>query len=165
IGAARVIAGPRVPEALLAAPGQGADAEWQRIAAAKARLLAAYEAELAQCRGTNAAVLAAHLAILRDEEYAGRLRAALFDAAGEISAAQAIAEALRHFDALLGATGNPYLRERALDVQDVSMRLLHEIYGEAASAPLPALDAPAVVVAAELTPSAFLALDKEQLRG
>src|SRR5690606_7230487 len=101
----------------------------------------------------------------RDEEYAGRLRTALFGAEREVSAAQAIAEALRHFDALLGATDNPYLRERALDVQDVSMRLLHEIYGEAASAPLPALDAPAVVVAAELTPSAFLALDKEQLRG
>ena len=165
IGAPHVIAGPRIPDALLAAPGQGADAEWQRIAAAKARVQAGYEAELAQRRGTDAAVLAAHLAILKDEEYAGRLRTALFDDEREISAAQAIAGALRHFDALLGSTDNPYLRERALDVQDVSMRLLHEIYGDAASAPLPALNAPAVVVAAELTPSAFVALDKEQLRG
>src|SRR5690606_9792823 len=70
-----------------------------------------------------------------------------------------------HFDAILGATGNRYLRERALDVQDVSLRLLRRIYGEAAVAAPAAPDAPVVVVAAELAPSAFVALNKGHLQG
>src|SRR5690606_26699239 len=72
IGRTLVIAGPHFSEALLAEPGRDAETEWQSVAAARAQLLADYSSELAARGGAEAAVLGAHIAILRDEEYAAR---------------------------------------------------------------------------------------------
>lgn len=162
IGEPVVLSGPRFPAELLELESEGAEQEWRNITAARAEAIQHLEAELAARSGVEAAVLQAHLSILKDEEYASRLQNEVRDST---SAAASIAAVVRHFDSLLGKTGNPYLLERALDIQDVSQRLMHALYGDAAKAPLPVLEADSIVVADNLAPGDFIALNGSGLKG
>ncbi len=164
-GAAVVLSGPRFPAALLEAAGDSVGREWQKITTARAGAVRQLESALADRAGAEAAVLQAHLAILQDGEFAARLQDKLESSGPSSSAAKAIAATVAHFDALLGATGNPYLQERALDIQDVAQRLMHEIYGDRARAPLPGLEADSVVIADTLAPGDFIALNGPRLKG
>ena len=60
----------------------------------------------------------------------------LVSAIGErgATAAGAVASAESTFTAMLAATGSVLLRERALDIRDVCVHLLREVYGEAVGA-------------------------------
>jgi fructose-specific PTS system IIA-like component len=58
-----------------------------------------------------------------------------------------------------------YIRERALDMQDVAGRLLREIYGEDAAGEPLRLAGPSILVAENCTPQQLLSLDRELLRG
>lgn len=165
LGEPVILSGPRFPAALLDQAGEGAEQEWRKISAARAAVVQQLEADHAVRGGTEASVLRAHLAILQDEEYSARLHAAVSQPGENSSAAKSIAMVVDHFDTLLGETGNPYLQERALDIQDVSQRLVQAIYGEAARAPLPVLDADSIIVADSLVPGDFITLNGPHLKG
>jgi fructose-specific PTS system IIA-like component len=162
---AMVLSGNRIPKELVRQTGAGFDEEWQRIVTARSEVARELESTLVSKHGTEAGILRAHLAIIEDEEYSRQLRVSLQAETTPRSAAAAIDATVRYFDELLGNTGNPYLQERALDIEDISMQLLRGIYGDTAIAPPVAPDKPFILVAPSLTPGDFIALNNGNLHG
>lgn len=111
---------------------------------------------------TLRAVLEVHAAILQDGEWLALMDAGIL--AEHRSAAAAVREATRRFSERLLCSENAYLRARALDLQGLADRLLGELQGDPSLKGL-LLVAPSVLLAESLTPSAFLSLDRNRLRG
>ena len=107
------------------------------------------------------AVLEAHGAMALDRQWTGAMAAAVLER--RLSAPAAAREVSAALAATLRASDNPYLRERALDVEDLAEALVQELTGSAPAAPV--LDGPSVLVARDLTPGRLLALDRTHLRG
>jgi multiphosphoryl transfer protein len=84
---------------------------------------------------------------------------------GGLPAGQAIRQAIVELSRDLRSSCSAYLRERTADLDDLAAQLLNKLYGPDAAAAPETLPGPAVVVAASLTPSQFLALDRRRLRG
>ena len=137
--------------------------EWRRLDLSLAKLTAAYDHRLDTTKGIEAALVKVHRSIAHDVDFRTSLREAV--TGRQRTAAGAIEEAELHFSKILAASGNELLRERALDIQDVCLQLLREIYGDAAKTAQVKLTANAVVVAESLTPGQFLALDRNFLKG
>jgi fructose-specific PTS system IIA-like component len=137
--------------------------EWRRLEAALEKLNATYDHRLNMAKGIEEELLKVHQSIARDVDFQSSLRAAVTEL--KRTAAGAIEETEAHFSKLLAASGNEMLRERALDIQDVCLQLLREIYGDAAKIAEVKLTTDAVVVAESLTPGQFLALDRKFLKG
>ena len=138
--------------------------ERRRFDDAIAALRAATEARIAaSTHAQEAAVLGAHLSIIRDVAFADMVNQLI--AADGRTAAHAVVEASAYFVATLQNARSAYLRERVLDVQDVGAQLLDVILGRRGQGPAaPRLREPSVVVADRLTPGQFLALDRALLR-
>ena len=66
---------------------------------------------------------------------------------------------------LLGNADSEYLRERAVDIRDVSTQIMDAAYGTTPGTETEQLTAEVIVVADNLTPSQFMGLDKRYLRG
>ncbi len=141
---------------------QGNDKEQGLLAGGLAALEKSLDLQLMAGSGTITAVLEAHRSLLRDNS----LREALLNrvAQGQ-SCAQSIVETAAYFSAQLAQSSSAYLRERELDIRDVSFQLLQHIYGEARFPSQQALSEASICLADELTPSQFLELDKKHLKG
>jgi fructose-specific PTS system IIA-like component len=161
------------PVVLLAAPapasGAGAgptdDPEGELLALRGA--LGALGAQLAQEAAAAAhpvqrAVLEAHGAMLQDSVWGAAMEAHIRH--GLMTAPTAVRAGAEAFSGQLRASSSPYLRERALDVEDLAERLAGALQPTPPPSPAP-LTAPAVLVARDLAPSRFLALDHTLLRG
>ena len=68
----------------------------------------------------------------------------------------------RHMVALRGLA-DPYLRERFLDIKDVTQRVMRHLRGELMQHPM--FDEPVIVVAHDLTPSDTVQLDRSKVLG
>ena len=64
----------------------------------------------------------------------------------------------------LSKIDDPYLRERALDIQDVTRRVIRNLQGKAPR-PFLAMDAPHILIAHNLTPSDTATMNREQVLG
>ena len=64
----------------------------------------------------------------------------------------------------LSRIDDPYLRERALDIQDVARRVIRNLQGKSGR-PFLALDEPHLLVAHNLTPSDTATMNREHVRG
>jgi len=64
----------------------------------------------------------------------------------------------------LSKIDDPYLRERALDIQDVTKRVIRNLLGKAPK-PFLALDEPHILVAHDLTPSDTAMMNRERVLG
>jgi fructose-specific PTS system IIA-like component len=120
------------------------------------------ERSLDLAHGTEAAVLKAHLALLRDPALAEQIAA---QTESGLTAAQAVVAAIETHAAILRQAESAYLRERVIDLEDIGQRLLEKICGSGGAPQTPALAEPAVVFAEALTPGQLLALDRRHLRG
>lgn len=120
------------------------------------------ELRLMEGHSTTTAVLEAHQSLLRDSAFRDQLL--LHIDAGK-SCAQSIVGTAAHFSQQLGLSSSAYLRERELDIRDVSFQLLQHIYGEQQFASQLALSEPSICLVDELTPSQFIELDKRFLKG
>jgi phosphocarrier protein FPr len=144
-------------------PAGDPSAEWERLDAARAAARADVEearARIAEQAGeAEAAIFDAHLMLLDDAALVYPARKAIDDgrsaAAAWAAAAEEAASAYRGLD-------DPYLRERAADVDDVAGRVLRHLAGEAAST---GITAPGIVVARDITPGDAAALDRSLVRG
>jgi fructose-specific PTS system IIA-like component len=153
VPAAIALQGPADPRAEVAA-----------CEAALERLVVRLDASLAgAARGIEADLLRAHRSVVRDPEFRHHLRGAILERG--LTAAGAISSAEHTFTAMLAATGSALLRERALDIRDVCVQLLREIYGSAVGGNDIVLEADSVCLADVLTPGQFLALDARRLKG
>ena len=110
---------------------------------------------------TEIAVLQADLAIASDVSFAQKLTEHVSQGK---SAGQAVMEAGKFFMDLLRRSDREYIRERALDVEEICLQLLEEIYGvDLVPAPIE-LREPSVVVGETLAPQQLLGLDRRLLR-
>lgn len=64
----------------------------------------------------------------------------------------------------LSRIDDPYLRERALDIQDVTRRVIRNLQGKSAR-PFLSVDEPHLLLAHNLTPSDTATMNREQVRG
>ncbi len=76
----------------------------------------------------------------------------------------AFQEVATHYAATLSKIDDPYLRERALDIQDVTRRVVRNLQGKAQKAFL-GLTEPHILVAHNITPSDTATMNREQVLG
>ena len=143
-------------------PPLGAPAAEQRrladaVAAAKAELATLHR----QGDGLAGSVLAVQVALLDDTDLMAPVEAAI--AAGT-PAAEAWRQALSTMAKSYAASDDAYFAARAVDVADLRDRVLRAMAGDA-ERPVPAPPAGAIVVADDLTPSQFIAIDWSRLGG
>jgi multiphosphoryl transfer protein len=110
----------------------------------------------------EADLIKAHQSIVNDISLGNKLQE-LIDQ--KKSAAQAIVEAGRFFMDQLKASASLYIRERAIDMQDICVQLLEKLYGENYKAPQIRLTEDSIVVAENLAPRQLLSLDRTLLKG
>ena len=111
---------------------------------------------------TEHAILNAHLSILRDVEFYKMLSDCVSQAS--CSAGGAIIKTADYFTSMLKSMQSLLLRERVLDIHDISHQLLKHIYGSIVDSSALKLKVPSVCIADNLTPHQFLSLDKDLLK-
>lgn len=141
-------------------PEEGLGPEEEAAALDDARASLSLEM-MTESAGEAASIAAVHQALLDDPEL--RAGALGWITRGK-SAAFAWRAAIRAKSDSIQATGNPLLIERIADLADVEQRVVARILG-AQTAPAQALPDGAILVADELLPSQFLALDPARLGG
>ena len=109
----------------------------------------------------EAAIFSAHLLFLRDEALLAPTRRAI--QADHRTAAQAWQGAIDTTAGAWEAIEDPYLRARADDLRSVGAQVLARILG--IEPPAPALEAPGILVAADLTPADTSGLDPTVVMG
>ena len=138
--------------------------EWPRLETALEKLIADCDTRLSGTdQGIEIELLKVHRSIARDIEF----RRLLSEEVNQHRhpAAEAIANAEKHFSDVLIASGSELLCDRTLDIQDVCSQLLLEFYGRQATQAAVKLTGDSIVVADSLTPGQFLALDRKFLKG
>lgn len=145
-------------------PGTG-DMEWHSVSQAMAALQADLSEKLeSPLNTTESGVIRAHLSIVRDPALSEKVREIIFQEPG-ILAAEALIRAYDYFAQKLKSAESLYVRERILDIQDVCSQLINLIYNVDPVQYQIDLSGPSVVVAENLSPSQFLALDRNQFKG
>lgn len=110
----------------------------------------------------TAAIFDAHIEILKDPELSKAAAKKIEDE--HVNADFAFKSISDNFVEIFEAMDNEYFRERALDIKDVTKRVLMHIQGiERVS--LSAIDKEVIVVAKDLTPSDTAQLNKELVKG
>lgn len=166
IGIGRIVhaAGLRIPDTIPMTGATDFAAEVRKLDTAVASLVASYEERLPNSASrVEADLLKAHRAVARDPEFRAQLHENLRREAR--TAAGAIADTEAHFANILLNSESALLRERALDLRDVCLQLLRQIYGKSVVAMEVSLVENSIVVAEMLTPGQFLGLDRRFLRG
>lgn len=139
--------------------GEGIAVERERLAAGLAAVEAALDTAAAT-PGQMGHVLGAHRAILTDPDLNARADAGI---ANGLSAAAAIMTAAETLGAQLRGSGNARIAERADDIRDVALRVVHAILGsEPATLTVPA---GAIVLADDLLPSQLAGLAEARVGG
>ena len=145
-------------------PAGDPDEEWARLQAAREEARADIERARATVAGrageSEAAIFDAHVLLLDDAALLDPARRAI--EAGEAGAAAAWAAAAAAAAGAYRDLDDPYLRERAADVEDVAARVLRRLAGAEGAAG--AVEA-GIVLADELTPGQAAELDPARVRG
>jgi len=110
----------------------------------------------------HAMIFDAHLQILNDPEIRRQVLEEIDNKS--YNAAFAYSNVTETFAMIFEAMDNEYMRERAMDVRDVSRRVLCHLLGEKMSDPT-LIDEEVIVVANDLTPSDTAQLDKKFVKG
>ena len=137
--------------------------ERERVTLALTAVASRMNSLLARAKSkTESAILRAHLAIVRDVSFVGQVHE--YISRGD-AAEQAVLHAGGHFREILRASESAYIRERALDMQDIVRRVLEDLGVVGAKERDLALQQPSVIVAEDLTPQQLLALDRALVAG
>ncbi|GLO60665.1 phosphoenolpyruvate--protein phosphotransferase [Vibrio sp. MACH09] len=136
--------------------------EKQNLASGIEAVIKSLNIQLSTAQHTESEVLKAHLSIARDQEYQQTLHDNLIEGR---SCSDAIVATAKHFGERMKNSSSSYMRERELDIRDVSYQLLQSIYGTDTFSGQNTLTEATVCLADDLTPSQFLELDKSLLKG
>lgn len=120
------------------------------IATAKDQLVALTEDARAAGNDETVEILEAHQMMMDDPDFIEGITHRVVDE--QVSAEFACDENRKAFQAMFEALDNEYMRARAADVGDLSLRILKVLKG-ADDSPLDHITAPCIVVAEDLTPS------------
>lgn len=137
--------------------------EKTRVSKGLQKLRREKEAQLNTSRSLEHDILQAHISLIADPQFLATLHGYLNDGHNAWSAV--VQAAMVTSEALSGSTSR-YINERTLDVFDIALQLLTQLYGADVVSQRPlTLNRPSVVFANSLTPSQFLALNKNWLAG
>ena len=164
LGQGKVIplSGMALPRDMKARAASDPQSEQAQIKRAMAAVRARIQEKLAHPQSpTEAAILQADLAIASDVSLSQKL--AEHVSLGK-SAGQAVMEAGAFFIDLLRHSESEYIRERALDIEEICLHLLQEIYGVDLQTAAIELREPSVVVAETLAPQQLLGLERQWLK-
>lgn len=132
------------------------------IAVTKQQLLAVREAALVKLGEAKAAIFDAHLLFLDDPAFTGEMEQLI--ETRHFAAALAVSTVTEEYAGMFKALEDEYMRERAADIKDVGTRLLRNVLGLAPTG-LAHLTGEVIVVAADLTPSDTITLNKKLVKG
>lgn len=142
------------------------DAEIKRVDAAVASSLeelnALYQKTLATLGEDKAQIFEAHSLILQDPELIDSIHAEIRSEHLKASAATDIVS--KRFIEMFEAMDNEYMRERSLDIKDVSSRIIRKILG-VDSVNLADLKDDVILVAHDITPSQMASIDLKKTIG
>ena len=141
------------------------EAEWERFEQARVQaqeqLAALYEKALEEVGEENAAIFEIHQMMLEDEDYLDAVKGIL--ETQNATAEYAATATGENFSAMFAAMDDAYMRARAVDVKDISQRVVNILSGKDQGSLLG--DEPVILVADDLTPSETVQLDKSKLLG
>ncbi len=110
---------------------------------------------------SDAAIFHTHLMILEDRSFIGKL---LDEIKTGHSAAYALEKVVANYIEAFSKMDDPYLRERAADMEDIGRRILANLIGDGSEHTLH-LKHPGVLVARQILPSDMASLDNGQILG
>src|SRR5262249_7681643 len=162
-GTSVIVGGMTLPSTLGSERTDDPKKEERQIARAMATVRERIKVMLARSVSpAEAGVLKAHLAIVEDVSLSDKIAELI--AQGR-SAGQAVAESAQFFVLILQKSESSYIRDRAVDIQEICHRLLEEIYGAKFKSPAIELKQPSVIVAETIAPQQLLGVDRQWLRG
>lgn len=127
---------------------------------AQAQLKALYDNAVSEVGEENAAIFDIHSMMLDDEDYLDAVRC-IIDTQGA-TAEHAVHTTGENFAAAFAAMDDTYMQARAVDVRDISRRVVHILAGVQEEQQW---DQPFILMADDLTPSQTVQLDKSLLLG
>ncbi|WP_300350356.1 phosphoenolpyruvate--protein phosphotransferase [Clostridium sp.] len=110
----------------------------------------------------EAQVFEAHLMLLDDVEFTGQMDMTIEN--DQLNAMKAVQNVTDTFVMIFDSMDDPYMRERAADIKDVSKRIIANLAGKGANG-MDNVGANTVVVAHDLTPSDTAQLDRSKVIG
>lgn len=145
------------------APAEDAAAEWERYLSAKKRaadeLTALYEKTKAEAGEEAAEIVDVQRLMLEDGDFNESVENMIKQS--RHNALYAVSQAGKQFSEIFASMDDAYMKARANDVRDVSLRIENVLLGTSSAYKF---DRPVIVVADDLTPSETLQLDKSKVR-
>ena len=142
---------------------EDADAEMERYTAARniaaAQLQKLYDKALKEVGEANAAIFEVHQMMLEDEDYNESVENIIHSQM--VNAEYAVASTADNFAQMFEAMDDDYMRGRAVDVRDISERVITVLAGGAGSGI--DSDEPVIIAADDLAPSETVQLDKDKV--
>lgn len=139
------------------------EAEVERFRNAKAKTLellkGLYEKALEDVGEANAMIFEAHQLMLEDPDYVESIENII--RTQDVNAEYAIGATADNFAAIFEAMDDAYMQGRAVDVRDVSERLLQALSSQ--NETVMVMDEPVIIAADDLVPSETVQLDKEKV--
>jgi phosphotransferase system enzyme I (PtsI) len=132
------------------------------IAASREELEAIHGKLIAQQKESEAEIFEAHLMLLEDEELVDRSKERVREE--RINAEYAFFTTSEEIAEMISALDDPYLKERAADIRDVSRRVLNQLQG-ISSESLNDVTGKIILFAEDLTPSDTAQLDPSKVIG
>ena len=127
---------------------------------AREQLRRLHDSAVGEVGEDNAAIFEIHQMMLEDEDFLDAVKSVIRTQGG--SAEHAVQVTGENFTAAFAAMDNTYMQARAVDVQDITHRLLIVLTGGDEE---PDWDGPYILLADDLTPSETVQLDKGKLLG
>jgi len=134
----------------------------EAIVQSRTEIQALHQKVLKEIGSDKAQIFEAHLLILEDPELVDSVRLKIQDE--KIKATKALYEVSQMFISMFESMDQEYMRERALDIQDVSQRVLRNILG-LTNVDLGNLKEPTIIVSQDITPSQMASLDLKNVAG
>jgi phosphotransferase system enzyme I (PtsI) len=139
--------------------------EWNRFAEAKTeavrQLRVLYDQTLALAGKDNAAIFTIHEMLLDEDEYVSSIRRMIMDQ--NVNLEYAINQTAENLSRMFHSMDDPYMRERATDIEDISKRLLQILSGKEEDFPLITEDC--ILAAEDLVPSETVKLPIDLVKG
>lgn len=142
---------------------EDADAELQRVETAKAQAIEQlgklYEKAVKEVGEASAAIFEVHQMMLEDLDFNEAIENTI--RTQEVNAEYAVASTGDSFSEMFASMDDDYMKARAVDIKDISERLVQNLSGNGDND----LDftEPVIVVADDLTPSETVQMDKEKI--
>ena len=129
------------------------------IAKATEQLQELYEKAVKEVGEASAAIFEFHQMMLEDDDYLDSMHEII--RGEEVNAEYAVAQTGDNFSAMFAGMEDDYMKARAIDVKDVSERLVRILSGAESNGKIG--EEPVIIVADDLSPSETVQMDKDKI--